>query len=71
MSKERIEELKKIVEHPSSENDLMAVITEVFNNPDMSDEEICEVFNNMHFPNELSDELKEFLQNDEETALKK
>lgn len=71
MSKERIEELKNIVAHPSSENDLMAVITEVFNNPDMSDEEICEVFNHMHFPDELSDELKDFLQNDEETTLKK
>lgn len=71
MSEERLKELKKIVAHPSSENELMAVITEMFNNPNVTDEEICEVFNNMHFPDELSDELKEFLQNDEETTLKK
>ncbi len=71
MSKERIEELKRIVEHPSSENDLMAVITEMFENKDVTDEEICEVFNNMHFADEISEELKEFMQDEEEITLKK
>lgn len=74
MSEERLNELKQIAEHPKSEEELRGVFTEIcerLNNDELTDVEICEIFKDMHFPDELSDELKEFLQNDEETTLKK
>lgn len=74
MSEERLNELKKIAEHPKSEEELCAVIAEAFERfkeDEITDDEMCAIFKDMHFPDELSDELKEFLQNDEETIVKK
>lgn len=67
MSEERKKELKRMAENPKSEEELRAVLLEIcegLNNDKMTDEEICEVINNMHFP----DEIKE---PDEDSLLRK
>lgn len=69
MSEERINELKRMVENPKSEEELRAVLCEIcekLNNDEITDEEICEVLNNMHFPDEIKEQIQE-----EESLLKK
>lgn len=73
MSEERLNELKQMANNPKSEEELCAVIAEAFERfkeDEITDDEMCAIFKDMHFPDEISDELKEFLQ-EEETTLKK
>ncbi len=66
MSEEKINNLKQIVENPKDMNELFAVIYEMFDNQDMTEEEICEVLNSMHLPDEIKEQIIE-----EESLLKK
>lgn len=70
MSEERKNELKRMAQNPKSEEELRAVFFEIcegLSNDEMTDEEICEVINNMHFP----DEIKEQLAQDEDSLSRK
>lgn len=70
MSDEILKDLMKKAEHPENMKDTYAVLQEIctrLDNNEITDDEINELIKKLHY----SDELKEFLQNDEETTLKK
>lgn len=56
MNSEKIKELKHIMENPKDEEELCAILSEIcekLNKDEMTDEEICEIVNSMHFPDEI------------------
>ncbi len=60
-----IEELIKLVEHPKNDDDLCAVLHEMFDKK-LSEEEMCEILEHLHLPEE-----KQELELEEETLSRK
>lgn len=59
MSDERLNDLKNILENPKNIEELYAAFCELYDNTDITEEEIGKVLRNMHLPEELKEQMKD------------